>query len=88
MKRTHDGPASNVIRKPGTHQVESKTPNRAAKPSKEVHGPGGAKRKMVLWEREAARRKARWVIRIIIQIKGPPKKATPIMNRKAVLLNN
>src|SRR5256885_11549428 len=50
----------------------------------ELHGLGGARRKPGLAARALARRNARWVIRIMIQMKGPPKNATPIMNTKAV----
>jgi hypothetical protein len=64
--------------------VEIKTPIKAIRPNKELHGPRGAKRRMSLFSRAVARRNARWVAKIMIQINGPPKKATPIMNTNAV----
>ena len=60
------------------------TPRRATRPDSELHGPDGAKRNTGFAARALARRNARWVIRIMIQMKGPPKNATPIMNTKAV----
>ena len=71
----------------GTHHVEMRTPSKAIRPKRELHGPGGAKRRMFFPALEVARRKARWVKRIMIQMKGPPKKATPIMKTKAVSWN-
>src|ERR1700731_1744697 len=78
------GAAFRVMRNPGTHQVEINTATSATRPKSELHGPGGAKRKIGLPTRWLARRKNRWVTRIIIQTNGPPKKATPIMKTKAV----
>src|SRR2546430_16845943 len=84
MKTSQGSPASSVTRKPGTHHVEMRTPRRATRPDSELHGPDGAKRNTGFAPPALARRNARWVIRIMIQMKGPPKNATPIMKTKAV----
>src|SRR6202035_3288595 len=88
MNKSQGGPASSAIWKLGTHQVEISTATSAIRPNKELHGPGGAKRKIFLFARAEARRNARWVIRIMIQAKGPPKKPTPIMNTNALFLKS
>src|SRR5271156_661249 len=88
MKMSQGGPASKVIWKLGTHHVEISTPISAMSPNKELHGPGGAKRRMSFPVRVVARRNAKWVAKIMIQMNGPPKKATPIMNTNAVFLNS
>src|SRR6266852_4845582 len=69
MKRSQGGPASRVMWKLGTHQVETRTPSNAIRPKRELQGPGGAKRRMFFPAREVARRKARCVKRIMIQMK-------------------
>src|ERR1700688_187929 len=79
------GPAFRVTRNPGTHQVEINTASSATRPKSELHGPGGAKRKIDFPARWLARRKNRCVTRIMIQTNGPPKNATPIMKTKAVV---
>src|ERR1700680_5073079 len=84
MKASQGGPARSVTRKPGTHQVEMSTPRSAARPNSELQGPGGAKHNTVFPARALARRNARCVIRIMIQMKGPPKNAKPIIKTKAV----
>ena len=43
---------------------------------------------MLFSAREVARRNARCVSRIMIQINGPPKNATPIMKTNAVFLKS
>jgi hypothetical protein len=65
-----------VIWKLGTHHVEISTPTSATSPNKELHGPGGANRRMSFPARVVARRNARCVAKIMIQMNGPPKKAT------------
>lgn len=79
MNSSQDPPASSVIWKLGTHHVEIKTPSSAVIPTNELHGPGGAKRRILLPTRAVARRNARCVVRIVIQTNGAAKNATPIM---------
>src|ERR1700722_12555814 len=79
------GPAFRVMRKPGTHQVEINTTASATRPKSELYGPDGAKRRIDFPARWLARRKNKCVTKIMIQTKGPPKKATPIIKTKAVV---
>src|SRR5450759_1432599 len=44
MNASQGIPACKVIRNPGTHHVEISTAVSAARPSSELHGPGGANR--------------------------------------------
>src|ERR1700688_4074324 len=73
---SHAGPATMVMRNPGTHQVEINTAISVVRPKSELHGPGGAKRRIDFPARSLPGRNARWVTRIMIQMNGPPKKAT------------
>src|ERR1700719_2891094 len=79
MNSSHGSPAVMVMRSCGIHHVETSTAPRLAKPSNELHGPRGAKRRGGRGHFAVRLRNARCVTKIISHTKIPPKNADPHM---------